>query len=170
MPASPLARVAVEAPGTAEHLDELHAAVERFWAEADRSLPSPPGAEWRLLFTTALAEVAANVVRHAYQGGEIKGRLRVELLAFRDRLEARFTDGGREFEGDVSAPPESPASAADDALPDELFDELPESGYGLSLVRAAVDELRYERTESSSGSENQWRLVKRLPESATRSS
>ena len=61
----PLARVAVEVPGTAEHLGDLHAAIERFWGEVDRALSHPPEEEWRLVFTTALGEAAANVVRHA---------------------------------------------------------------------------------------------------------
>ena len=156
MAETPLARVTVEVPGTAEHLGELHMAIERFWGEVDRALAHPPGEEWRLLFTTALGEAAANVVRHAYRGGEVAGTLRAELLAFQDRIEARFTDHGVEFAGDLS----QPAPSAD-----ALLDDLPESGYGLSLIRAAVDELRYERSAPSG--ENRWKLLKRLPSAAT---
>ena len=156
MAENPLARVTVEVPGTAEHLGHLHAAIERFWDEVDRALAHPPGEEWRLLFATALGEAAANVVRHAYRGGEVAGTLLAELLAFPDRIEARFTDHGVEFEGDLSMP--APGRAA-------LLDDLPESGYGLSLIRAAVDELRYER--SSPRGENRWQLLKRLPAAAT---
>ena len=156
MAESPLARVTVEVPGTAEHLDELHGAVERFWGEVDSALTHPPSEEWRLLFATALGEAAANVVRHAYRGGALAGTLRAELLAFEDRIEARFTDQGVEFAGDLSQPAPSAET---------LLDELPESGYGLSLIRAAVDELRYER--SAPRGENRWQLLKRLPEGAT---
>ena len=156
MAETPLARVTVEVPGTAEHLGELHMAIERFWGEVDRALAQPPGEEWRLLFATALGEAGANVVRHAYRGGEVAGTLRAELLAFPDRIEARFTDQGIEFAGDLSQP--APSAAA-------LLDDLPESGYGLSLIRAAVDELRYERSAPSG--ENHWKLLKRLPAAAT---
>ena len=151
-----LVHVSLEVPGTAEHLGELHGALERFWAEVDRVLPAPPEEEWRLVFTTALGEAAANVVRHAYQDGALHGALRADLLAFPDRIEARFTDWGIEFRGDLQAPaPEGP------------LDDLPESGYGLSLIRAAVDELRYERTAASPRAENRWRLLKRLPPGLT---
>ena len=159
MAETPRARVTIEVPGTAEHLGELHAAIERFWREVDHVLAHPPAEEWRLLFATALGEAAANVVRHAYRGGALAGTLRAELLAFEDRIEARFTDQGVEFAGDL-------AKAAPSA--DALLDDLPESGYGLSLIRAAVDELRYERAAAAGvPAENRWQLVKRLPLGAT---
>ena len=157
-PAPALVHVSVEVPGTAEHLGELHAALQRFWGEVERALPAPPEEEWRLVFATALGEAAANVVRHAYQNGALPGAMRADLLAFPDRIEARFTDWGLEFEGDLQAPVAPPA---------DPLEELPESGYGLSLIRAAVDELRYERTEATPRAENRWRLLKRLPPALT---
>ena len=166
MAASPLAHVSLEVPGTSERLGELHAAVERFWEEVDRVVSRPPHDEWRLVFSTALAEVASNVVRHAYRDGAVAGALHTELLAFGDRIEARFTDWGLAFDGDLSA-----SSAPPNAVLDP--DELPESGYGLSVIRAAVDELHYERTPASPSSphgENRWRLLKRLPPNATSAS
>src|SRR5688500_5869866 len=94
MTTSALVKVQVEVPGTAEHLEELHAALDRFWGQVEAVLPAPPEMEWRLTFATALGEAATNVVRHAYQGGALDGTMRVDLLAFADRIEARFTDRG----------------------------------------------------------------------------
>jgi anti-sigma regulatory factor (Ser/Thr protein kinase) len=152
MTAQPLVEVTIEVPAVPEELGALHDALDRFWAEIDRALPAPPEQEWRLLFATALGEAGANVVRHAYRGGSTQGAMRLELIAFPDRVEARLIDRGVELAGGLP-----PISAAPEA------DELAEHGYGLALIRAAVDELRYERVPGSPKDENRWLLVKRLP-------
>ena len=152
MSGQPLVEVSIEVPAVPEELGALHETLDRFWAEIDRALPAPPEQEWRLHFATALGEAGANVVRHAYHGGSSQGAMRLELFAFSDRVEARLTDRGAELTGGLPAP-----AAAPDA------DELAEHGYGLALIRAAVDELRYERVPGRPKDENRWLLVKRLP-------
>jgi serine/threonine-protein kinase RsbW len=130
-------------------LDPVHEALERFWLGLAR-LPRPPEAPcdaWRLLFATAVAEIGANIVRHAYAARP--GLLRLRLLAFADRVEARFSDCGLPLEQecrDWAAHGQDPLS-------------LPEGGLGLALADAALDELRYVRTPAGV---NRWRLVKRF--------
>jgi hypothetical protein len=89
-------------------------------------------------------------------------------------VEARFTDRGVAFVPQLQAPSGAPAMTvetpfagygvafafpAPPSAPAADLAALPEGGYGLVLVRAAVDELVYARTP---GGENQWRLVKRF--------
>jgi hypothetical protein len=46
MTAGARVNVQVEVPGTAEHLGELHAALDRFWDWVEAVLPAPPEMEW----------------------------------------------------------------------------------------------------------------------------
>lgn len=154
--------VVVAAPA---RLGVLHGLLGRFWAGVDQAVPSPPRPVCRLSFATAVAEIAANIVRHAYPAGTAHlGRLRLRLRAFPDRIEARFTDRGLPF---TSPQPIAGGEAAEPAAtyggpgPDPLEDvsRVAESGYGLRLARATLDELAYTRTP---GGRNTWRLVKRF--------
>jgi anti-sigma regulatory factor (Ser/Thr protein kinase) len=127
---------------TAEALDGLHAGLSRFWARCTAVLPTDSSDTWRIAFATAVAEVAANVIRYAYPGRP-DGQLRVELRAYRDRVEAVVVDHGVPFvEPDLSVDP--------------LRGDLPESGRGLTIVRAAVDQLSYERSDDGA---NRWVLT-----------
>jgi anti-sigma regulatory factor (Ser/Thr protein kinase) len=155
-------------------LDDLHAALARFWAGVDRTVAHPPDALWRARFATAVAEIGANIIRHGRPPTVRPQPMRLRLRAFRDRAEARFTDDGLPFNRQVPRP-QSPtagidlngvstgaASAAgaiyDPGGPDDALD-IAEDGYGLQLARAAVDELAYSRTATG---QNRWRLVKRF--------
>jgi anti-sigma regulatory factor (Ser/Thr protein kinase) len=99
---------------------------------------------------TAVAEIAANIVRHAY-AGRANGRYRLRLLLFPGRIEARFYDWGGEFHEPAGAPREPPADPLD----------IAEGGYGLLLARAMLDALEYDRCDPD---ENRWRLVKLVAE------
>ena len=134
---------------TAPALAALHATLDRFWAAVERAAAEPPDARWRHLFATAVAEIAANIVRHAYPAGAVPGTMHLRLRAYDGRAEALFTDHGVAFVDPAQSPRSLPA---DDPL------ALPEGGYGLALARAAVDRLDYARTPDG---QNQWRLVKR---------
>jgi serine/threonine-protein kinase RsbW len=159
-----LAEERIAFAATAERLADLHAALERFWAAVDRSVPRPPDATWRQTFATAVAEIATNVIRHAYPGGgaaEHPDAIRLDLRAYPDRAEATFADRGVAYAAPETptAPvgmPDTPVAGAVD--PDDLL-ALAEGGYGLALARAAVDELDYER---SADGINHWRLMKRF--------
>ncbi len=121
----------------------------RFWTTLDGLLGQPPDQTWKLRFETAVSEIGANIARHAYGLG-VGGPLRFRLRLYGDRVEGYFTDRGIAFV--------DPA-VRQDGPGDDLL-SLPESGYGLSIARSALDRLAYRRTARGT---NSWRLVKRLP-------
>lgn len=145
---SSLTQETVTFPAAAEALDALHDALDRFWTRADATSAPPPASRWRLEFATALAEIVANVVKHAAPPHGVE--LRFELVP--GRVEAHLRDDGLPYR-------ERPAPAA---LPaDVALDDLPEGGYGLALARGALDDLRYERRPDGT---NHWLLVKTWPD------
>ena len=137
------------APATVEALPLVHATLERFWHAAGTTAARSFDPDWRNRFVSAVGEVAANIVRHAYPADTERGSLRFRLRLYPDRVVASFADWGVAF-----ADPSEPRGLLE---PDLL--ELPEGGYGLALARAALDRLDYRRTP---GGMNCWRLVKRL--------
>jgi len=121
-------------------LDDLHAALAELWAAA----PGVAAGE-RTAFTTAVAEVLANVVRHAQVPPGC--RIEVELRADGPRLRAEIVDDGEPYrEPDVEDP--VPTAADGDGL--DVLD-LAESGRGLPIARA-IATVAYERD----GGRNRW--------------
>lgn len=121
---------------TPQALDEVHACLGRFWSSLATRLPAALDEDWRLRFTTAVAEIAANIIRYAYAGQRAPGRFRLQLRASAGQVEARFTDWGVPFvptEASVVSPPNTAT-------------DPPVGGYGLALARAAVDSVDYWRT------------------------
>lgn len=114
-------------------LDEVHALLDELWT----AVPEV-GARDRMSFTTALAEVAANIVEHAARAGVVPVRLVVQCA--RARLSALFEDHGE------------PYTAARTAG----VDALAESGRGLEMARMLTDELLYERD----GHVNRWLVTR----------
>jgi anti-sigma regulatory factor (Ser/Thr protein kinase) len=106
------------------------------WAQYDDVAPAD-----RLLFETAVIEIAGNIAQHAPDGVPLQFTLALRVEP--DRIEAEFHDRGRPADVDLGVV----------ALPDDSA----ESGRGLAMARAAVDELRYRRD----GSTNHWRIVRR---------
>ena len=132
---------------TASELPALHLAIDRFWARADQARPCPQDSTWRLVLTTAIVEISTNIIIHAYPPGTARnGCLQLRLRLFADRVQARLTDRG------VAYRPE----AALAINLDDLF-ALREGGFGMLIVRAAVDRLSYHRTPAGI---NCWRLTK----------
>lgn len=112
----------------------------------DASATDAPPARWRDLFRTAVAEIAANIVRHAYPPSHDARPFELQVLVYNDRLVAQFADRGVAWEpGPESVPP------------DPLG--LPEGGLGLAVARGALDELSYRREPDGT---NVWRLLKRI--------
>src|SRR4051794_14413353 len=103
-------------------LDAIHSALERFLSSVSGVVDCAPGSDWRLRFTTAVAEIAANIVRHAYPSAE--GTFRLRLYACTGTVHACFVDTGIEF---VEARGEAHATAENA--------ELAESGFGLNIAR-----------------------------------
>jgi serine/threonine-protein kinase RsbW len=135
-------RLELAAPADPEMLDLVHSLLEQLWST------HPDVAERdRVRFETAVIEVLANIVEHAFALDgvpEAQARVRrfdVALGVTDDELLAAFADNGLPIELDLS----------DVAMPDELA----ESGRGLALATAALDDLVYERVAGR----NHWRLL-----------
>jgi anti-sigma regulatory factor (Ser/Thr protein kinase) len=121
--------------GTIEQacLDHTHDLLARLWQE------QPDVAEIdQMMFTTAVLEVANNIVRH---GGN--GTVSVVLRGDEQQLEAYFCDDGAMVEVNLDTV----------VLPGDLA----ESGRGFALVRMAVDELNYRHSDGNS----RWHIVRR---------
>lgn len=141
-----LVEEAIEARATPQGLNLVHDTLARFWTHVDAHGNPAPDATARGEFATAVGEIAANIIRHAYDD-RADGRYHLRFLLFSGRVEARFHDWGGEFH-------ESDRPGLD---PDAALLDIPEGGYGLLLARAMLDALEYDR---AGGCENHWRLVK----------
>lgn len=126
-----------ELEGAAEPacLERIHHLLDQLWAAEPAVSPAD-----RIMFATALAEVAGNVVQHAAAKESVQFRLR--LCVYPDRVEAQLTDSGPAVDVDLAGA----------SLPDPFA----ESGRGLALARAAA-EISYVRD----GSVNRWGIIRR---------
>lgn len=120
-----------------DDVDRVHEFLEHVWHDVPTI-----GMMDRFGFETALIELAANIIRHADNGEGLECTVRVET---RDKvIIAMLTDTG--VSGNIYLGER------------EMPDELDESGRGLLLIKALVDELHYERF----GDRNRWRISKKL--------
>lgn len=92
----------------------------------------------RMMFETAVMEIAANIVQHAPDKDPTKCNLILEV--YPERLYAQFKDDGRMVVVNINAA--------------EMPHALAESGRGLAIAKAAVDVLEYERHNG----DNIWKL------------
>lgn len=141
--------VRLDVPAVVEALDDVHGAIERLW-ELDPTVADRD----RIRFETAVVEVVGNIVEHAYRLDELgaagtadatgTGRRRVHVVLEVDpeRVTAVLHDDGLPAAIDLSRV----------ALPD---DDEAESGRGLALAVAALDDLAYRRD----GDRNTWSLT-----------
>jgi len=124
------------APAEPAALDQVHDLLQALWEDAgDVTL------EDRICFETAVTEIAGNIVLHAPDGSPLD--FTVEVSVHPDRIEARFRDAGRRAHVDLTTA--------------RLPEDLAESGRGLALALAGVDELEYRRD----GTINRWRVTRR---------
>ncbi len=131
--ASSRAEVSFRGPVEPASLDRTHDLLAQLWQE------QPDVAEMdQIMFTTAVLEVANNIVSHG-DGGTVS----LVLQGDDRQLEAFFCDDGAAADVDLDTA----------ALPDDLA----ESGRGLALVRMAVDEFRYSHRDGI----NRWQLIRR---------
>jgi serine/threonine-protein kinase RsbW len=121
-----------------EGLDILHESIDRLREATGRAVDDRP----LMLFETALGEIGGNVLTHGRPAGTERP---IEYLLRFDHgtLVASLTDSG---------------SIVHEHLGREMPDHASETGRGLAMARALLDELGYERD----GEINRWRLVKRL--------
>jgi serine/threonine-protein kinase RsbW len=134
----PTLEMVLEGPADATSLERMHALLERFWSTG----PEVDDA-WRMMFVTAVAEIAANTVEHS-RAEEGVTSLRLRVQAFPDRVEACLQDDG---------------AAIDVRLDPELPNQQATRGRGMAIVRSMVDEFSYSRVAEL----NSWLIVKRLP-------
>lgn len=132
-------RLALDAPARPEVLDALHDLLGRAWAQC----PAVTGTD-RMSVELAVAEIAANIVEHT-AGTDEQIDMTAGVAVHSDRVEVDLSDSGDPVSVDFAAA----------SLPD---DELAESGRGLALARAVVDEVSYARD----GELNRWRIMRRL--------
>ncbi len=128
----PTEAIRLEGTADADLPDRVYEALDSLWGGA-----AHVGDEDRTLFALAVSEVAANIVEHARSREPI--RVTVVLEVDHDALSAIFTD------------------TADPALIDLRSVSMPgedaESGRGLALALATLDELVHETEDG-----NTWRL------------
>ncbi len=134
----PVVRRVFDAPATAESVDLVLDAAEQWWDDLDGQVDTPV----RDAFTTALAEVAGNIIAHGRRPGGGARRFDVRFSAHDDRLLAEFTDHDESAGVDL----EQATMPSVDA----------EAGRGLALARAVVD-----RVEHRYDGANHWLLEHR---------
>ena len=146
-----LERDAEYRPAVPATLEAVHFELDQFWAQVNSSLVSSVTDRWKLEFTTAFAEICANVIQHAFAERLRSGTMALLLRLYTNRVEAEITDDGAVFHEEFGTA---------ELVPDPDTD-LPESGRGLQVARALLDTLRYQRSQES---KNHWLLVKMLPQ------
>jgi serine/threonine-protein kinase RsbW len=118
-----------------DSLDLLHELLARVGEDHPGIAPAD-----LMLFETAVVEIAGNVVEHGRPKGKVAWQF--QMSVHDDRLESLLTDSGEEYSGELTG-----------VMPDVAS----ESGRGLALAQAALDELSYGRVDGR----NRWRLVRR---------
>ncbi|HEX5729978.1 ATP-binding protein [Microbacterium sp.] len=117
-------------------VDLVHAALTSLWKERGDIDEMD-----RMMFETALIELASNVIQHATSSTAVVCRL--EVTADDEVLRAVLIDS--------ADPP-----GIDDG-PRRMPDEFAESGRGLAFIQALVDEFEHHRAEGR----NVWTISKR---------
>lgn len=121
-------------------LDAVHNLLQAIWDSSPEV-----DIQDQMRFETALIELASNIFRHADSGSGVSCSLSVHISS--DKIEASLRDTGEP--GDIEI--------VDVQMPDVLA----ESGRGLALINALVDEFTYERIDNH----NVWHIAKRTSQS-----
>jgi len=100
-------------------------------------------------FELCLNEIVTNIILYGY---DAPGEREIHITLERDRgdLRATIEDDGRPFDPLGAKPPGQPATLEDATL----------GGWGIPIVRALVDDWRYERRDGR----NRLTIVSRAPE------
>jgi anti-sigma regulatory factor (Ser/Thr protein kinase) len=142
---APIVETRSEIEATMDGLETVHRQLERFWAEADAPAPDET---WRVLFESAVAEVAGNIIRHAQPPHVFY----LSLRAFPGRVEATLLDQGIPYQL-------VPVRTSVDMRPAMTEPDM-DHGWGLAIARAVTDGIVYDRLDSG---HNRWVIEKRLP-------
>lgn len=120
-----------------DDVDTVHNLLETVWSDA----PAISTRD-RMSFETALIELASNVIQYANAGTGVSCRVSVETQD--DQISASLCDSGK---------------AADVELDGRRMpDGMAESGRGIPLIQALVDELTYSRDDEV----NHWEITRKL--------
>jgi serine/threonine-protein kinase RsbW len=123
-------------------LDAVHELLQTVWEKSPEV-----SAENQMRFETALIELVSNVFRHADSGDGVACALSIDISDM--HIEAQLRDTGEP--GDFKL------------IEASMPDELSESGRGIALIQAVVDEFTYEQE----GEHNLWKILRRFtPEEA----
>jgi len=118
-------------------LDAVHELLQTVWEKSPEV-----SAENQMRFETALIELVSNVFRHADTGDGVACALTIDIS---DRhIEAQLSDTGEP--GNFKL------------IEATMPDELSESGRGIALIQAVVDEFTYEQE----GEHNIWKILRRF--------
>lgn len=119
-------------------VNTVHDMLEQVWNDVPEI-----GPEDRLKFEIAVIELASNVMRHADTGSGVVCALVIQT--YPDRITATLSDSGEPGE----------VTLVGRTLPK---DALAESGRGIPLIQALVDELRYDSDDGF----NHWHITRML--------
>ena len=118
-------------------LDAVHELLQTVWEKSPEVSP-----ENQMRFETALIELVSNVFRHADSGDGVACALTVDITDMHVAAQLRDTGEPGNFK----------------LIEATMPDELAESGRGIALIQAVVDEFTYEQE----GEHNIWRIVRKL--------
>ncbi len=148
----PVIQVDGEASASLDGMDDVHELLNQYWNSAAEAHLGPPDGAWRALFDSAVAEIAGNIVRHAYPPPLVATTFQISLRYFNDRVEAIMLDRGIPYSPVPLIVPPDMRLALDDPELDH--------GWGLMIAHAVADSLDYERLGDG---HNRWHIEKRLP-------
>jgi serine/threonine-protein kinase RsbW len=137
-----------EIAATMDGLDTVHRHLAEFWLRLETDNRIAPDETWKVLFESAVAEVAGNIIRHAHPPSVFF----MSLRAFPDRIESVLLDQGIPYQ----LVPVRPSADMRTALTEPDMDH----GWGLAIAHAVTDGIVYSRLESG---HNRWVIEKNLP-------
>jgi serine/threonine-protein kinase RsbW len=111
--------------GILDHRDVALRAVSAACKLVTKRPQGPAWNEFRMQVVSAVGEAFNNIVLHGYKGHADDGVIEIEISCKRDRISIDLRDYGESFD-----PTKVP-------LPD--FESLPESGFGLFIIRTFMD-------------------------------
>ena len=120
-----------------DDVNTVHNLLELVWRDSPQIR-----ADERLRFEMALIELASNVMRHADAGTGVSCTVTIEMSPH--EIRATLSDTGEVGQIELT----------NRSMPDEFA----ESGRGIPLVQALVDELRFDRE----GGLNHWHISRRI--------
>jgi anti-sigma regulatory factor (Ser/Thr protein kinase) len=145
----PLLCLEGEIDATLDGMSEVHHLLAQLWQQLTQYPVDHPDASWRALFDSATAEIAGNIIRHAYTDCSSARHFHLSLCCCNDCIVATTLDQG--------IPLDPLAVIATPNMDITLEDETLDHGWGLPIANAATDMLDYQRLGTGY---NQWRIVK----------